>query len=133
MAGLTVIDNPAQLAEHLEAAAAVLRQTATPRDWLDQLLDADGDALKSDEAGFIADVHPDTMRRRAEAAAAAGKPIGILLAGAMWIFSLRRLLDAIEAKAGLPTRLEAETRARKSRDLRSSPHISAQIPIAAAG
>ena len=125
------------LADRLEAdvaeAAAALRQIAPGRDWLDQLLDADGDALKSDEAGFIADVHADTIRRRAEAAAAAGKPIGILLAGAMWIFSLRRLLDAIEAKAGLPTRLEAETRARKSRDLRSSPHISAQIPIAAAG
>jgi hypothetical protein len=125
--------NKNDLAGHLEAAAVILRQCAPGRDWLDQLLDADGDALKSDEAGFIADVHPDTMRRRAEAAAAAGKPIGILLAGAMWIFSLRRLLDAIEAKAGLPTRLEAETRARKSRDLRASPHIPAPLPIATAG
>ena len=125
------------LADRLEAdvaeAAAALRQIAPGRDWLDQLLDADGDALKSDEAGFIADVHADTIRRRAEAAAAAGKPIGVLLAGAMWIFSLRRLLDAIEAKAGLPARLAAETRAKKSRELRSSPHIPAPLPIAAVG
>src|SRR5674476_1478262 len=97
--------NKNDLAGHLEAAAVILRQCAPGRDWLAQLLDADGDARKSDEAGFIADVHADTIRRRAEAAAAAGKPIGILLAGAMWIFSLRRLLDAIEAKAGLPARL----------------------------
>jgi hypothetical protein len=133
MAGLTVIDNPAQLAEHLEAAAVVLRQCAPGRDWLDEVLDAGGDALKSDEAAYVADMSTDTMRRRAEAAADAGRPIAVLMAGAMWLFSERRLLNSIEVKEGKPARLEAESRARKSRDLRSSPQKSPETAVATAG
>lgn len=48
-------------------AATALRQAATPRDWLDEILDADGDGLKSDEAAHIARVHVDTIRERAKA------------------------------------------------------------------
>ena len=125
------------LAGRLEAdvaeAAAALRQIAPGRDWLDQLLDADGDALKSDEAAYVADMSTDTMRRRAEAAADAGRPIAVLMAGAMWLFSERRLLAWIEARDGRPARLAAETRARKSRDLRSSPQKSPETAVATAG
>jgi hypothetical protein len=77
------MDNHRDLAGHLEAAAVILRQCAPGRDWLDQILEANGDALKSDDAAFIADVSPDTVRRRAEAAAVAGKPIAVLMAGAL--------------------------------------------------
>jgi len=125
------------LAGRLEAdvaeAAAALRQIAPGRDWLDQLLDADGDALKSDEAAYVAGMSTDTMRRRAEAAADAGRPIAVLMAGAMWLFSERRLLAWIEARDGRPARLAAETRARKSRDLRSSPQKSPETAVATAG
>jgi hypothetical protein len=121
---------------HLEAAVAeavvALRQITPGRDWIDQLVDSDGDALKSDEAGFVAGVHPDTMRRRAEAAALTINPIAVLMAGALWLFSERRILASIEIREGLPARLAAETRAKKSRDLRAPSDISPSIPIAAA-
>jgi hypothetical protein len=35
-------------------AATALRQAATPRDWLDEVLDLGGDALKADEAAHVA-------------------------------------------------------------------------------
>lgn len=127
------------LADRLDAAARAateaadaMRSIALARDWLDQLIDIDGDALKSDEAAYIAGVHSDTMRRRAESAALAGRPIGILLAGAVWLFSERRLLDAIEARDGRPARLVAESRAKKSREMRSRSDICGPIPIATA-
>jgi hypothetical protein len=125
--------NKNDLAGHLEAAAVILRQCAPGRDWLDEVLDAGGDALKSDEAAYVADMSTDTMRRRAEAAADAGRPIAVLMAGAMWLFSERRLLAWIEARDGRPARLAAETRARKSRDLRSSPQKSPETAVATAG
>jgi hypothetical protein len=125
--------NKNDLAGHLEAAAVILRQCAPGRDWLDEVLDAGGDALKSDEAAYVADMSADTVRRRAEAAADAGRPIAVLMAGALWLFSEARLLGWIEAREGLPARLAAETRAKKSRELRSSSHNSARIPIATAG
>jgi hypothetical protein len=104
-------------AEHLEDAAAqaiaALRLDALDRDWLDEILDSSGDGLKSDQAAFVAGVSVDTARRRAEAAAFTDKPIGILMAGAVWLFSLRRLLDAIELKDGRPARLAAQSRAEK--------------------
>jgi hypothetical protein len=126
------------LADRLDAAARAatqaadaIRSIALARDWLDQL-DIDGDALKSDEAAYIGGVHPDTMRRRAESAALAGRPIGILLAGAIWLFSERRLLDAIESRDGRPARLVAESRAKKSREMRSRSDICGPIPTATA-
>ena len=102
------------------------------RDWLDEALDPHGDGLKSDEVGHIMDCSSDTARRRAEAAAAAGKPIAILIANAVWLFSERRVLSWIEAEFGLPARLAAETRAQKSRGLRSLPQKSAPPAVAAA-
>jgi hypothetical protein len=66
------------LANRLEEAAAALRSIEPARDWLDEINDAAGDALRSDEAAFIWDIHVDTMRDRTKAAAAAGKPIAVL-------------------------------------------------------
>jgi hypothetical protein len=90
------------LANRLEATVAevtaALRQATPVRDWLDEL-EAGGDALKTDEAAFIANVHVDTIRKRAEAAATT-KAVGVLMAGAVWLFSRRRLLDSIEARDG---------------------------------
>jgi hypothetical protein len=127
---------PSSIADRLEAAAgeaaAALREIAQPRDWIEELYADDGDALKSDDAAFIADVSSDTIRRYAVAAALAGHPIGILVAGAMWLYSSRRLLDWIEQHQGRPARLKADARARKSRVLRSLPQISSEIPIATA-
>jgi hypothetical protein len=118
------------LAEHLEAVATqavtALRQSPG-RDWLDEILDASGDGLRSHEAAYIADVSTDTVCRRAEAAALTGRPIGYLMAGAVWLFSLRRLLDAIELKYGLPARLAAQSRAEKTVILRSAPQKSAAL------
>jgi hypothetical protein len=109
----------------VEEAAQALKQTAPARDWLDEVSDPAGDALKTDEAAHIAGVSVDTVRRRAEAAVNTSRPLGILLAGSVWLFSKRRLLDMIEAREGRPARLEAESRARKSVDLRSRPQHSA--------
>ena len=113
-------------------AVASLRLDVPGRDWIEQLLDAGGDGLTSTEAAYVAGVHPDTVRRRAEAAALTDKPIGVLMAGAVWLFSLRRLLDAIEHRDGLPARLAAQSRAQKNAVLRFQPEKSAQIPIATA-
>ena len=124
--------NKNDLAGHLEAAAVILRQCAPGRDWLDEALDAGGDAVKSDAAAYIADVSSSTMCRRAEAAAAAGRPIGVLLAGAMWLISKRRLLVWIEAREGKPSRLAAETRAAKSLELRALPQKPIEIAAATA-
>jgi hypothetical protein len=120
-----------ELADHLEAAATqaanALRLVTPARDWLDEILDASGDGLRSHEAAYIADVSTDTVCRRAEAAALIGRPIGYLMAGAVWLFSLRRLLDAIELKYGRPARLAAQYRADKNAVLRSLPQNSAGL------
>jgi hypothetical protein len=124
------------LADRLEAAAAkaatALRVTPA-RDWLEQILDPYGDGLKSDEAAYVAGISVDTVRRRAEAAALTDNPIGVLMAGAVWLFSLRRLLDAIETKDGLPARLAAQSRAEKNAVLRFQLQNSAHLPIGTAG
>jgi hypothetical protein len=120
------------LADHLEAAAiqaaTALRQSPG-RDWLDELLDYSGDALRSDQAAYVWDTSDDTIRRRAEAAALTGKPIGYLLAGAVWLISRRRLLDAIELEDGRHARLVAQTRADKSAALRFEPQKSAGLRL----
>jgi hypothetical protein len=116
-----------------EAAAAVREKQPAPapvRDWLSELLDiVGGDVCNSDAAAMIAGCHADTIRSRAVTAMETGQPIGILVAGSAWLFSIRRLLDAIEAKNGLPARLAAVSRAEKVRIFRSSPTLPGQKPI----
>jgi hypothetical protein len=120
-------------ADQLEAAAAqavaALRLVVPGRDWLDELLNAGGDGLKSAEAAYIAGTSDSTVRRAAMAAALTDKPIGILMAGAVWLFSLRRLLDAIEEDEGLPARLAAQSRADKTAELRELRQKSACLQL----
>lgn len=113
------------IAERLEGIVAELRQVDADHDWLAQYLAADGDAIKSDEAAFIADCSTDTVVLRARRAAGTDAPIAILLAGAVWLFSRRRLLASIEIRDGRPGRLAAESRARKSTEMRLLPRKSA--------
>lgn len=118
-----------ELADHLEAAASeavqALRRLDQPRDWVDEIQPG-GDVLRVDGAAFVAGIHPDTLRDRAKAASASGKPIGYLVAGAVWLISRHRLLDWIEAHEGRAARLAAETRARKSAETGSLPEKSIQ-------
>ena len=89
-----------RLAAGMAAAAdaiAALQTIDAPLDWVDEVIDADGDAIKTDEAAYIAAVSADTIRRRADAAAAAGKPFGILMAGALWLFSEEITNSAVAA------------------------------------
>lgn len=120
-----------ELADHLEATATqavtALRLVTPARDWLDEILHASGDGLRSHEAAYIADFSTDTVCRRAEAAALIGRPIGYLMAGSVWLISLRRFLDAIELKDGRPARLAAQYRADKNAVLRSLPQNSAGL------
>jgi hypothetical protein len=88
--------------------------------------------LRSDQAAYVWDASDDTIRRRAEAAAFTDKPIGYLMAGAVWLISLRRLLDAIEHEDGRPGRLAAQSRANKLAVLRLQPQTSAAFAVVTA-
>lgn len=91
-------------------------------DWVDAF--ASGDAIRTDEAAFIARCSAQTVRRRAAEALAAGRPIGILISQSVWLISLPRWLDDIERQDGLPGRVEAEARltlAEKRKNGRAAP------------
>lgn len=104
-------DDPIDLPDLLERAAAEMRQLAAPAcgDWVDAFVD--GDAIGTDFAAYVCDCSAQTIRRRATDAAAAGKPLGIWFAQSVWLISKRRLFDDIERAEGRPGRLVAETRA----------------------
>jgi hypothetical protein len=104
-------DDPIELPELLERAAAELRQLQTwaSGDWVDAFVD--GDAIGTDCAAFICGCSAQTIRRRATDAAAEGRPLGVWFARSVWLISKRRLLDDIERADGRPGRLVAETRA----------------------
>ncbi|WFU45458.1 hypothetical protein QA640_46450 (plasmid) [Bradyrhizobium sp. CB82] len=84
-----------------------------------------GDAVNSDAAGFIADVSSATIRRRATEAAACGKPLGILIAGSIWLISKRRLIDWIRDHEGEYAALCAMTRATKLTQMSATLQASA--------
>jgi hypothetical protein len=133
-----VIDR--DLISRLETATAAtteaverLKRISSGRDWVDELVDSDGDGLKTDAAAFVMGCSPDTARRRAEIASAAGKHLGCLMAGAVWLYSLQRVLAWIEQHEGLPARLAAETRAHNNREMRSLSVLSLKTQIATAG
>jgi len=65
MRDLDLVPRLEAAASTVTEAAAVLRQTAPVRDWIDEL-EAGADAIKTDEAAYIANVHVDTIRKRAE-------------------------------------------------------------------
>jgi hypothetical protein len=95
----------------LEQITAQVRQLPPSNDWIDA--HGTGDAVSSDAAAFIAGVSSATIRRRATEAAACGRPLGILIAGSIWLISKRRLIDWIRADEGEHAALCAITRATK--------------------
>ena len=92
-------------------------------DWVDQY--RAGEALRTDEAATIADVSAETIRRHCADGERNGRPIGVLVAGSVWLVSRRRLLDEIERRDGRPERLAAESRAQKNAKMWPQP----QSPI----
>jgi hypothetical protein len=117
------------LAAAESAHALRLQAPSPPRDWLTEYLARNGDVINTDEAAQIMDCHRDTARSRAEKAMETGKPIGVLVAGAAWLFSEARLLDAIEISDGRHERLASETRAAEMRKLRHKTKLTAPIRI----
>jgi hypothetical protein len=121
-----------EVANKLIELAGALQQHKPERDWVDA--HRDGTAFGSDVAAFICGCSPDTVRRRAVDAAAAGQPLGILQAG-VWLIDLRRLLRWIEQHQGRAARLAAESRARKNAQMQSSlqkgPLLSSRAAVAA--
>jgi hypothetical protein len=91
-----------------EVAARLARSAGDPEDWVTAY--RDGDALRSDEVGFVLGVSADTARRRCERANDLGSPLGILVAG-LWLVSLRRLLRSLKPDE----RAAAEARAKTLR------------------
>jgi hypothetical protein len=123
------------LIERLEAvsseAVAVLRTRPASSDWVSAF--EDGDAIGTDEAAYIWNCVPETVRRRAEAAAGTNHPLGIWFAQSVWLISKARLLDAIEIRDGLPGRLAAMSRATKYAELRAQPQLKSRAESAATG
>jgi hypothetical protein len=103
------MDDP--VAAALDTLAAELRRRPASRTWIDDYFA--GEMLYTDQAAVIAAVSSETIRRRCEAAALTNRPLGILIAGSVWLVSLSGLLDQIELREGKPARLAAATRAEK--------------------
>ena len=110
----------ADIADHLDQIAAELRASRA-HDWVD----ASGDDIRStDQIAHICECSPDTVRRRAEAAAASGHPLGIKVAG-IWLLSLNRMFAWLEHNIDKSARLRAEYRAGQNKNavLRPRPQI----------
>jgi len=105
------VNEQEHIARTLEQITTQVRQLPPSNDWVDAY--CTGDAINSDQAGVIADVSSATIRRRATEAAARGKPLGILVAGSIWLISKRRLIDWIRDHEGEHAALCAMTRATK--------------------
>jgi hypothetical protein len=135
------------IANRLTELAVALQRRPPVRDWVDA--HRAGDVLSSDQAGFICGCSPDTIRRKADAAAEEGHALGIKHAG-IWMIDLPRLLDWIEYPPGIEAgcgsrggavqhgrhaRLAAESRAKQNAVLRSPPQnepISTTVAAVAA-
>jgi hypothetical protein len=122
-----MIDDP--VAKCLDTLAAELRRRPAGRNWIDEFLS--GEILRSDQAAVIADVSPETIRRRCEAAALTNRHLGVLIAGSVWLVSREGLLDWIELREGKPARLAAATRAEKLTVMWSSPQETPRGVVAA--
>jgi hypothetical protein len=124
-------DDPAHLAERLEQMAAEVRQLPPRGDWVSAF--ADGEAIGTDEAGYIADLSAQTIRRRATEAAATDNPLGVWFAQSVWLISKRRLFISIELAHGRPALLAAMTRAAKYAEMRAPLQMTAPDGRAATG
>jgi hypothetical protein len=112
-------------------AVAALRKVPVSSDWVSAF--GDGDAIGTDEAAYIWNCVPETVRRRAEAAAGTDHPLGIWFARSVWLISKARLLDAIEARDGLPGRLAAMSRAAQYTEFGARPQLTSRSECAATG
>jgi hypothetical protein len=114
----------------------------TNRQWLDELaerLELDwvsaysaGQALTTSEVAFVIDQSDDTVRRRVTEAASLSRPIGVLIAEAIYLIDVPRMLDFIEWRYGKHERLKAEGRLKKVRDLRSARQLPTRSAVARA-
>ena len=104
------MDTPNEMAEKLETLASALRRRGD-LDWVEAY--TGGDGVRSDVAARIAGCSVSTIQRQCKVSAEAGYPIGILVAEAAWLISIRRLLIWVEKNEGKSARLEAETRLSK--------------------
>jgi hypothetical protein len=124
---LSLMDQSRQEISDLLAKAMEQLQRLEPADdWVDTYGD---DGLLTSGAAIIAGVSPDTIARRCREAEEAGRPIGILIAGAVWLVSKRRLLDDIERRLGKHARLVAESRAEKLIGVPVLPQISTRSAV----
>src|SRR5258708_35320456 len=112
-------------------AVAALRLRPASDDWVSAFVD--GDAIGTDEAAYIWNCVPETIRRRAEAAAGTNRPLGIWFAQSVWLISKARLFDAIEFREGLSGRLAAVSRATKYTEMRAQPQLLSRFKRAATG
>ena len=119
------LDLIARLEAATAEAVAALRTIPVSSDWVTAY--AGHDAIGTDEAAYIWDCVPETVRRRAEAAAGTDQPLGIWFAQSVWLISKARLLDAIEVRDGLPGRLAAISRAGKYPGIRAQPRIASRL------
>lgn len=94
--------------------------SSAPTDWFE--LFKTGEILTTEQAGHIAGLSGEQIRKRCVQTAEVGQPIGMQTA-AIWLVSMRRLLDNIEQYAGPHDRLVAESRARKMLEMRATPQI----------
>lgn len=91
--------------ELLELAAA-----SAGTDWFE--LFATGEILTTSDAGRIAGLSSEQIRKRCVQTAEVGQPIGVQTPST-WLVSKKRLLEDIEEYQGRHNRLVAETRAKK--------------------
>jgi hypothetical protein len=71
-----------------------------------------GKTLTTEEAGDIAGITPESVRRRCEETEEEGAPIG-RKHGPAWVVFTRLWLDDLQKRKGAHTRLQAESRIRK--------------------
>jgi hypothetical protein len=112
-------------------AELVARLNAPKLNWVEAY--HHGDALRTDEAAYIADCSDQTIRRYAEQAASAGHPLGIFLAKSIWLIDLNLLLQEIDRRHGAEARAEAEKRVARTLGLRASQQILTRSITATTG
>jgi hypothetical protein len=120
----TLVSDLADATLLAELAERLARSAKPATDWVAAY--SDGELLRSDEAGIVAGLSAETIRRRCSESFDIGQPIGVHFAG-VWLISARRLLADIEDRNGLPERLAAESRAEKLLKTRLAPQLSPQI------
>ena len=119
------MDDPRLIAEVLHRAADSVARFDVVPDWVDAFY-RDKDMRSTDEIAHIFERSPDTIRRRAEASAAEGYPLGIMVAG-VWLLSLNRCLRWVQEHQGQHARLIVEDRIKENANLRLKPQTAPEI------